>query len=175
MITLPKARGTAPRLVLGLILSVVLRVPALALDPNEPGKFEIYVMVSDSQEYIETLAHSAARTRMSIRPMKRLKVGGTAYVGFIYTGYVLDENKQANLEVDVSVLAPDGSVLLQQDSFAEYKHAPSSVRGFVTGHQSFDLQVEPTDPVGAYKIKVLGHDNVVKITSAAEWVIRVRK
>jgi len=148
-------------MILIVVLLALLIAPALAINPNPPGKLEIIVAISGSPRYIEDWVKKPSSQPIVIKRLKQLKLGGTAYIGFIITGHRTDPNGTPNLEVDYVIRKPDGSIVFQEESAAKVQYKTGE-GGFVMADPALDFTVDPGDPLGTWRVEATVRDILEK-------------
>jgi len=158
----------------GLTLALALGVSssALGIDPAAPGALQVLVAVSQSPEYIKQWMSTSPQSPVTIKRLHMMKVGDTAYVAFIVTGYAITRNSDVDLVVDCKIFNPSGSVLFDLPRYAKQQTHVSGP-AFVIADPALDLKIDQGDQVGKYRIVATVHDRVSGKVASGEYTLEV--
>ena len=97
----------------------------------------------------------------SIAPIDLALRGQPIYTAIIFYGEGRDPGGLANVNYDVTVRRPDGTIYDKRDSMIGYQNlAPTDERELQLGRNYLTIVIGNDDPVGVYTVEVVTHDKV---------------
>lgn len=160
---LQEERKTRPRMVQVIIEEFFDKFARDAKPfPAQHGDFSAMLLITDEKQLEEFKKPSSQG--MHFNEMKTAKRGDIAAVKIVFAGMELSNDLQANVDFDLKVLAPDGSVYDKVDlKKLEALKKKVPVRFRVYDNSAFlKIRFEPKDMAGKYTIIAEIRDNVGK-------------
>ncbi len=100
----------------------------------------------------------------SITPVDLALRGQPVFTAIIFYGEAHDTGGLANVNYDVTVRRPDGSIYEKRDSMIGYQAlAPTDDRQLQLGRNYLSIVIGEDDPVGIYTVEVLVRDKVSRV------------
>ncbi len=145
------------------LICILSPLSTYALEPmavNSPGDLHITVFITDSPEFIKEWVKTPPSHAPTIKRIKEAKYNQMVHAGFAVTGFSKGADSKVDFIVAVQVLAPDGSVLLQENKWAVHTNKVIIDKGVIIADPVLDMEFEPNDPAGNYKISAIVTDNI---------------
>ena len=114
------------------------------------GDLNVVLFVSESTEVFDE--EQAEHEALTLPQIVGLAVGETVHVGTLVSGYTLGQDGLADFVVDMEVLAPDGRAVVIEKEWSRYRDEAPRQPSFIMVRHRFDLETEPGDPPGEYRI-----------------------
>jgi len=144
------------------------------IDPNASGKLQLIIGAGASPKFLQEWVSTHASTPARVERIKEIKPERTAYIGFFVTGYSLDNNKNVNCAVDVTVYDPNGRVLFSGPKYANVKGSYKE-KSFLALDPALDFTLEASDPEGNYRIEGIITDIISGKTAKAAYELKLNK
>ncbi len=147
-----------------------------ALEPmtvNSQGDLHITVFITDSPKFIKEWIETPPSHAPTIKRIKEAKYNQMVHAGFAITGFTKGTDSKVDFVVAVQVLAPDGSVLLQENKWAVHTKEVKINKGVIIADPILDMVFEPTDPAGNYRISAVVTDNISGKRSSGLAILKI--
>ena len=153
----PALIGFLCALVLPLGGSAQTVLPDPTAPPNPP--------VPPTAEAMRTQGAAISGVRRLIRDVQSNAIRGQPlYTAIIFYGEARDNGGLANVNYDVTIHRPDGSIYDKRDSVIGLQGlAPTSDREMQLGRNYLTIVIGEDDPVGVYSVDVVVHDKVNRV------------
>jgi hypothetical protein len=146
-----------------------------SLGINSQGDLHITVFITDSTSFLSEWIESPPSHALTISTINEIKYNQLVYAGFAITGFTKGSDAKVNFVVDIQVSAPDGSILLRGEKWAVYSKEVTIDKGVIIANPFLAIKVEPTDPVGDYKISATVTDNISSKSATSSAVIKINQ
>ena len=141
---------------------------------NSQGDLHITVFITDSLEFINEWIKTQPTHAPTIRTINEAKYNQTVHAGFAITGFTKGPDSKVNFVVAVQVLAPDGSVVLQGEKWAVYTNEVTMEKGIIIPDPFLEMEFEPTDPAGNYKISATVTDKISDKKATSSVILKIK-
>jgi hypothetical protein len=145
-----------------------------ANDISPQGQLQVIVIAPGSHDFVKEWEGSSYGHAPHIDSVKEVKRGQMFSVAIIVSGFSTDSNGQTDLEGDFIFINPDGKETDNNKNTFRHK-SDMKVRsgGFVMLEPLLDMTLDETDMLGAYTIKAVVRDKVLKTAGAGEYKINL--
>ncbi len=144
------------------------------VNPASQGSLELIIGAGDSPSYIEEWIRTRSDTPARVQRIKETSVEKTVYLGFIITGYAVEQASNMNCLVDVKIYSPDGTLLFDLKNYSKAKRRVSN-KGFVMADPALDFTLEQSDPAGKYRIEGTVKDQIADKRATSTYEIELKK
>ena len=141
---------------------------------NLQGDLHITVFITDSLEFMKEWIKSEPTPAPTIRTINEAKYNQKVHAGFAITGFTKGPDSKVNFVVAVQVLAPDGSILLQGEKWAVYTNEVTIEKGIIIPDPFLEMEFEPTDPAGNYKISATVTDKISDKKATSSVILKIK-
>ncbi len=158
------------------IFCFIIPFSAHALEPlavNAQGDLHITVFITDSPSFLKEWIKTPPSHALTISTITEAKYNQLVHAGFAITGFTKGPDSNVNFIVGVQVFAPDGSVLLQGEKWAVYTKAVTIDKGVIFADPFLEIEAEPNDPAGDYKISATVTDNISGKSATSSAVLKI--
>ena len=108
-------------------------------------------LASDNEKYLQEWVSTDHLTKVSAPRMDHTKVGHPLHISFI-TSFFTVINDSLDVSVDVRIVQPDGSTMMDENNWAHLGGGIETNQTFVIFPRVLDLTFESSDPKGTYQI-----------------------
>jgi hypothetical protein len=154
------ATGAAAETTLGVkqVRQLVRDVDSNTDNIKSKGDFGGQLWLVEGQQFFQDWVKPATP---SINPVTIVPRGVNVYTVVIFYGLAHNGADLANVDYDISVLRPDGSVYSQWKNLVGWQGlAPQESRTLELGRDHIAINIQPNDPAGLYSVNVLLRDNI---------------
>jgi hypothetical protein len=134
------------------ILAAPVASAKVKVEANEPGRLGVEVAIATSQDFIQVWLETPSSEPVTIPRLRELRIGGTAFIAFLVTGYAPGEDGTAEYVVDCKIRGPKGTVLFDLPGSARFK-GPVEGRGSIMADPALDFVSDAEDRLGVYRVQ----------------------
>ncbi len=124
----------------------------------EPADFQAHLLLADSHRSIAGWAKAAPAERAAVEGMlDQVVYGQRIFVPSVVTGYIPNSDGSVQLQAQLRLLSPDGSVLFENQGSSAQQLDPE-LGDVVVLDPVYDVVFDPGDPTGTYRFEVTIRD-----------------
>ena len=176
----PVTLGVRPEIIQNTALPRIFLVILIALLSFMPSvlnatdlKFEIFF--SDSTAFMEEWTKTPYEHSPTIRRISSARIGQLVYGGFAVSGFKLDPDGYAFLELDLRIIDPTGKLLFKKEPFSTTQYKLKSENGIILLSSVLDFLIEDGDPTGQYTISCRLFDNIGKSAVVSDYKLMIEE
>jgi hypothetical protein len=116
------------------------------------GGFGVMLLLTTDPESFRKAWDSPPNTVPQIRPASEARIGQRIDAFVVFSGCEESSIGLCQIDGDFRVLKPDGSVYFEQSKVPLWGSLAPGKGMVQLGHRQLEIKIEPTDPLGAYRI-----------------------
>ncbi len=142
-----------------------------ALEPNEPGELEAYIVVSDTPDFIDEWMSTPFEKDIHMKRIKEVRYEQMFHIAVLVTGFVVNRNSRTDITADFILENPNRTIQFNEKDMFTHGRKMHNLTGFLMLDPAIDLAFEETDKPGKYTIKVKVTDRELEKTVKEKYIV----